>query len=249
MAGHSKWANIKHRKQAADAKRGQQFTKLAKEIMVSSRLGGSDVSTNPRLKAAITKAREFNMPKDNIEKAIKKGAGELDGQEMEELVYEGYGTQGVAFIVEVMTDKKTRTVPELKNIFSKNGGSMAETGSVGFMFDHLGVIALEGENITEDTLMELVINSGAEDYEKEDDNFFIVKTSMENFHNAYTEISNEAEKNGWQVVTAELQYLPKTYIDLDADGVKTNMRIFETLEANDDVQNIYFNLNVPDDEE
>lgn len=248
MSGHSRWSNIKNKKAAADAKKGKHFTKLAKEIMVSAKLGGSDVSANPRLRAAVQKAREYNLPKDNIEKAIKKGAGELEGVDFEEITYEGYGAHGVAFILEVMTDKKTRTVPELKNIFSKFGGSLAETGAVGFLFEHIGIIMIETPApITEEELLDVIIEIGAEDYEKNSDTQFTIKTLKENFHHCIEALRPVAESREWKIADSGLSYEPKTQIDLESDEIKGNLSLIEALENHDDVQNIYHNLNLPDE--
>lgn len=252
MAGHSKWANIKHRKAAADAKRGTQFTKLAKELMVSAKLGGSDANSNPRLRAAITKARSMNMPKDNIEKAIKKGAGELDGVTYEEIVYEAYGPNGVAIIIEVLTDKKSRTLPEIKNILSKAGGNMGEAGSVSYLFDHMGVILLEQGEVTEenpspeplneDAVMETVLESGAEDYEKDDENLYVVKTQKEQFHAVLDALAPAVEQKGWKIGESGLRYVPKSMIELAADAATKTARLIDNLDNHDDVQNVYSNL-------
>jgi YebC/PmpR family DNA-binding regulatory protein len=249
MAGHSKWANIKHRKGVADAKRGKQFTKLAKEIMVSAKLGGSDINSNPRLRSAVQKAREFNVPKDNIEKAIKKGAGELEGVEFEEIMYEGYGPHGAAYILEVMTDKKTRTIPELKNIFTKFGGSLAEAGAVSFLFDHLGIILLEGSDISEDSLLDIIIEIGAEDYEAESDQEFVVKTKKENFHASLEALRPIAEKNSWKITHSELRFVPKVTLDLEPAALMENQDLIDALENHDDIQNVYYNLILPEEEE
>jgi YebC/PmpR family DNA-binding regulatory protein len=249
MAGHSKWANIKHRKAAADAKRGHVFTKLAKEIMVSARLGGSDLSINPRLRTAVTKARETNMPKDNIEKAIKKGAGELEGINYEEIVYEGYGPKGVALIIEVVTDKKSRTIPELKSILSKAGGGLGETGSVSFLFDYWGLIAVEGKEISEDELLDIVLESGAEDYEKEEDNIYIVKTQNDKFHNVLNTITPLLEAKNCTIVNSELRYIPKSTIELEPEDLEKVRKLMDILDEHDDVQNVYSNHNDPDETE
>jgi YebC/PmpR family DNA-binding regulatory protein len=247
MSGHSKWNNIKHRKGVADAKRGKQFTKLAKEIMISAKLGGSDMSSNPRLRTAVQKARDFNVPKDNIEKAIKKGAGELEGVEFEEITYEAYGPHGVAYVIEVLTDKKTRTVPELKNIFTKLGGSLGETGSVGFLFDHLGIFIVEAPDIKEDDLIEMVIEIGAEDFEIETEHEFVVKALKEHFHSVSEALRPIVESKGWKIIQSELRYAPKSYIDLDEHAVKSNLALIDALENHDDVQNVYYNLNIPEE--
>jgi len=249
MAGHSKWANIKHRKGAQDAKRGQQFTKIAKEIIVSAKLGGGDMNTNPRLRAAIAKGRAGNMPKDNIEKAIKKGTGELEGVNYEEIMYEAYGSNGIAIIIEVLTDKKSRTIPELKNLLTKAGGSLAEAGSVSYLFDHLGVMLIEGENIVEDELLELVIESGADDYEKDDENIYVIKTQKENFHAALSALSPVFEEKGWKVISSELRYVPKNLIELDKDKEEKVLNLIDNLDAHDDIQNVYSNLDESSEED
>ena len=245
MSGHSRWSNIKNKKAASDAKKGKIFTKLAKEIMVSAKLGGSDIGSNPRLRAAVEKARVYNLPKDNIEKAIKKGAGELEGVDYEEITYEAFGSHGIAYIIEVMTDKKTRTVPELKNIFSKYGGSLGETGSVGYLFDHLGIFIVNAQNIKEDEIIELVIEIGAEDFEIDSENEFVIKCKKEKYHSVSEALNNISEKRGWKILHSELRYEPKTHIDLEAESVKLNLLLIEALENHDDVQNVYNNLNHP----
>ena len=252
MAGHSKWANIKHRKAAADAKRGTQFTKLAKELMVSAKLGGSDINSHPRLRAAVTKARGKNMAKSNIEKAIKKGAGELDGVNYEEIVYEAYGPNGVALIIEVLTDKKSRTLPEIKNILSKAGGSMGETGSVGYLFDHMGVILLEQgepveggpevEPLSEESVMDVVLESGAEDYEKDDETLYVIKTPKEQFHSVLDKLSPLVEEKGWNIGESGLRFVPKSLVELDADKSSKTSDLIDNLDNHDDVQNVYSNL-------
>ncbi|MDH5719076.1 MAG: YebC/PmpR family DNA-binding transcriptional regulator [Spirochaetia bacterium] len=247
MAGHSKWANIKHRKQAADAKRGKIFTRLAKEITVSAKLGGGDENSNPRLRAAILKARESNVPKDNIERAVKKGTGELESDNYEELVYEGYAPGGIAIIIEVLTDKKTRTVPEIKNILSKAGGSMAESGSVSYLFDHKGVILIKGENINEEELLEQVVECGAEDFEKDEENIYVIKSAKEDFHAVLEAFYKIIETKGWEILESELQYVPKTQIALDVDKGGAVMKLIENLENHDDVQNVFSNLEISEE--
>lgn len=246
MAGHSKWANIKHKKASTDAKRGKQFTKLAKEIIVSAKLGGSDINSNPRLRSAVTKARGMNMPKDNIEKAIKKGAGELEGVDFEEIVYEAYGPNGVALIIEVMTDKKSRTLPEIKNILSKAGGSLGETGSVGYLFDHMGVILIdnktaEGGEITEDDLLEALLEAGAEDYEA-DESLYVVKAQKEQFHAVLNAIMPVVESRGWNIVESGLQFIPKSMMELPPEQTEKTALLIDNLDSHDDVQNVYSNL-------
>ncbi len=241
MSGHSKWANIKHRKQAVDAKKGKIFTRIAKEIIVASKLGGFDEESNPRLKAAIMKGKQANMPKDNISRAIKKGSGELASENYEAVMYEGYSPGGVAFIVEVMTDKKSRTVPEIKNIFSKAGGRLAESGSVSYQFDQKGVIIVEGDNISEESLLEEVIKVGGDNLEKEED-FFVVQTSKETFHEVMTKLSVSLAEKNWSITESGLRYVPNTLIEV-ADAQETSIiKLIDQLEEHDEVQNVYTNL-------
>ena len=247
MSGHSKWNNIKHRKGAADAKRGKQFTKLAKEIMVSAKLGGSDINHNPRLRTAVQKARDFNVPKDNIEKAIKKGAGELEGVELEEITYEAYGPNGVAYIIEVMTDKKTRTVPELKNIFTKLGGSLGETGSVGFLFDHLGIFIVEAPGVKEEYLIDMVLEIGADDFEMDSENEFVIKCQKDHFHSVMEALQPVVESRNWKILQSDLRFVPKISIDLDSAAIQANIHLIEALENHDDVQNVYYNISLPEE--
>ena len=249
MAGHSKWANIKHRKAAQDSKRGHQFTKIAKEIIISAKLGGGDMNSNPRLRTAVLKARSFNMPKDNIDKAIKKGTGELEGVNYEEIMYEAYGPNGIAIIIEVLTDKKSRTVPELKNLLSKAGGSMAESGSVSYLFDHMGIMLIEGENIDEDVLLEHVIESGAEDFEKDDENSYVIKIQKDNFHDTLKILTPVFEEKGWNILSSELRYVPKNLIELEKDKEEKVLTLIENLDAHDDIQNVYSNLDESSEEE
>ncbi len=242
MAGHSKWANIKHRKAAVDAKRGAVFTKLAKELTVAAKLGGSDENSNPRLRTAILKARAANMPKDNIERAIKKGAGELAGVSYEEGVYEGYGPGGIAVMVEVMTDKKSRTIPELRSIFTKFGGNMAEAGAVGYLFDYKGVIVLEADNTSEELLFDKALEAGAEDIEQDGDNIFVVKTAKENFNAVLTALVPLAEEQHWKIIESGLKYIPQATTEVDPEKAQAVMKLLEALENHDDVQNVYSNL-------
>ncbi|HMV34871.1 MAG TPA: YebC/PmpR family DNA-binding transcriptional regulator [Turneriella sp.] len=242
MAGHSKWKNIQHRKGAADAKRGALFTKLAKEIMVAAKLGGGDESANPRLRTAVLKARQNSMPKDNIDRAIKKGTGELEGVTYEEGVYEGYGPGGIAIMVEVLTDKKSRTVPELKSTFKTNGGTMAEANAVAYLFDKKGLILVEGDNITEDDVMEIALDAGAEDIEKDDEKVFAVKTAVNDFHAVLAAMEPKLTAKGYKIVESGLKYIPQTTIAVDGEKGKEALELISALEDNDDVQNVYSNL-------
>ena len=241
MAGHSKWANIKHRKQAVDAKRGKAFTKLAKEITIAVKIGGPDEDNNPRLKSAIIKAKQANLPRDNIDRAIKRGSGELGFESYEEIVYEGYGPGGVAVIVEAMTDKKSRTLPQIKSIFAKSGGSLAEAGAVSYQFIHKGVILVEGD-ISLDSIFEYAIDSGAEDIEK-DENTFVIQTSKEDFHEILTNLTPIFDDKNLTVVESGLKYIPQTLITLeDQEEIEKLEKLVQTLENHDDVQSVYNNL-------
>lgn len=243
MAGHSKWANIKHKKQAQDAKRGKIFTKLTKEITISAKIGGGDENSNPRLRTAVLKARAANVPKDNIERAIKKGTGELEGINYEEILFEGYGPNGIAVIIETMTDKKSRTLPEIKNLFSKNGGSLAENGAVSYLFDHKGIIIVEAESEKEEEIFNKSIESGAEDFES-DEGIFIIKTEKEMFHEVQKTLEPYFEENNISIIESSLQYIPGTYIDVDDDNKLESIADFiDILENHDDVQNVYTNIN------
>lgn len=242
MAGHSKWKNIQHRKGAADAKRGALFTKLAKEIMVAAKLGGGDESSNPRLRTAVLKARQSSMPKDNIDRAIKKGTGELEGVTYEEGVYEGYGPGGIAIMVEVLTDKKSRTVPELKSLFKSNGGTMAEANAVAYLFDKKGLILIEGESITEDDVMEIALEAGAEDIEKDDEKVFAVKTAVNDFHAVLAAMEPKIAARGYKIIESGLKFIPQSTIAVDGEKGKEALELISALEDNDDVQNVYSNL-------
>ena len=241
MAGHSKWANIKHRKGAEDAKRAKVFTRLAKEIIVSAKLGGSDENSNPRLRAAVIKARAANMPKDNIERAIKKGAGELEGTNYEEITYEGYGPDGLAIMLEVMTDKKSRTLPEIKNLFSKNGGNLAETGAVAYSFEYKGHIIFES-TLSEDNLFELCLEAGASDFNSspEDDNYFEAYSERENFHSLLTALESKAEE--LKILESGLKYFPTNTLDLKDEKLQKAEKLLNALEDHDDVQHVFSNL-------
>ncbi|MCB1146333.1 MAG: YebC/PmpR family DNA-binding transcriptional regulator [Leptospiraceae bacterium] len=247
MAGHSKWANIKHRKGAADARRGQVFTKLAKEIMISAKLGGSDENSNPRLRTAILKARAANMPKDNIERAVKKGAGELEGVNYEEAVYEGYGPGGIAIMIETMTDKRTRTIPELKNIFTKAGTSMAESGSVSYLFDHKGMLLVKANSATEDQLLEAVLETGGEDMEQDEPGVFVIYTTREDFHAVSDKLIPILEAKGCEILESGLKFVPQTTMELDAEKTTAVLKLLDQLESHDDVQNVYSNLELTDE--
>ena len=234
MAGHSKWANIKHKKAAQDAKRGKVFTRLIKEITVASKLGGPDPNMNPRLRLAIDKAYESNMPKDNVERAVKRGSGELEGVNYEEVRYEGYGIAGAAVIVDCMTDNKTRTVADVRHAFSKHGGNLGTDGSVAFLFKHCGLLVF-APGTSEDKVMEVAIDAGAEDVLANDDGSIEVITGP----NDFVSIKQTIEKAGLKPELAEVTMKPTTENALAGDDAARMQRLLDALESLDDVQYVY----------
>jgi YebC/PmpR family DNA-binding regulatory protein len=241
MSGHSKWATIKHAKGLADAKRGQVFTKFIKEISIAARMGGGDPNTNPRLRTIILKARGANMPKDNIERAIKKGTGELGGAIFEELNYEGYGPGGVAVLVEVLTDNKNRAAADVRNLFAKNGGNLGATGSVSYMFKRLGQIEYDASVVNEDKLMEDALEAGADDVST-DDGVITVTTDPTTFETTLEAL----QAKGYESISATVSMVPDTYSTLDVDTTRKVLKLIDKLEENDDVQNVYSNIEVPE---
>ncbi|HOX19222.1 MAG TPA: YebC/PmpR family DNA-binding transcriptional regulator [Spirochaetales bacterium] len=242
MSGHSKWATIKHKKGAADAKRGQMFTKLIKEISIAARMGGGDPDTNARLRTAILKARSSNMPKDNIDRAIKKGTGELGAAVYEELVYEAYAPGGVAFLIEVLTDNKNRAAAEVRNLLTRAGGSLATSNAVLRLFDRKGVISLDGEKYGEDAVMEVALEAGADDIQNEDGEI-VVYTAPD----AFEAVLNAINEKGMETDGAEVSMVPATWVDVDKDAGGKLQKLIDKLEENDDVQNVYHNANIPED--
>jgi YebC/PmpR family DNA-binding regulatory protein len=242
MSGHSKWATTKHKKAATDAKRGKIFTKIGKEITVAARLGGGDVNGNARLRTAVAKAKSISLPAENIKRAIQKGTGELPGVSYEEIIYEGYGPGGVAVIVESMTDNRNRTVSEIRNIFSKAGGNMGEAGCVSWMFHKKGYLVVNRAKIEEDKLMTLALDAGAEDMQSEDDNFVITTAP-----NDFEKVRKVLEEAGVSPELAEITMIPQTYVKLDGKEAQQMLRLVETLEDNDDVQNVYANFDIPEE--
>jgi len=240
MSGHSKWSTIKHKKAAKDAKRGKLFTKLIKEITVAARMGGGDINANPRLRTAVMTARTQSMPGDNIDRAIKKGTGELEGVTYEEIQYEGYGPGGAAIIAQVLTDNKNRTVSEIRRLFTKHGGNLGETGCVGWMFDKKGLITVEKSQIDEERLLGIVLDAGAEDVRDEDE-FFEVVTQPEDFHAVKDRLDHEKVA----VASAQVTLIPKTTVKVDAKNVEQILKLTEELEDHDDVQNVSANFNIP----
>lgn len=242
MSGHSKWSTIKHKKGAADAKRGKIFTKLIKEITVAARGGGGDPDANPRLRTAIATAKSNSMPKDNIERAIKKGTGELEGVNYEEITYEGYGPGGAAIFLESLTDNKNRAVAEIRHILTKHGGNLGENGCVGWMFDQKGYLCVEKTAADEDTLMEAALDAGAEDIKDDGDNFEII-TAPEDF-DAVKQAMDDASI---AYSDAEVTMLPQNMADLQGKDAEKMIKMMDALEDCDDVQKIYTNADIPDD--
>jgi len=239
MSGHSKWATIRRKKSAVDAKRGKIFTNLIKEIQIAARNGGGDEDVNPRLRTAIAAARAANMPNDNIKKAIQRGSGELPGVNYEEITYEGYGSGGVAILVECMTDNKQRTVSEIRHIFSKYNGSLAETGAVSWMFDDKGVFTINSSVISEDALMEHVLDSDAEDM-KSEDSIFEVYCLPKNFHS----VQSYLDKKGIKYESAEIAKVPQNTVKVEGKNAKTLMKLMEALDELDDVQKVWANFDI-----
>ena len=241
MSGHSKWATIKHAKGAADAKRGQLFTKFIKEISIAARMGGGDPNSNPRLRTAILKARASNMPKDNIERAIKKGTGELGGAVYEEKLYEGYGPGGVAILVEVLTDNNNRAAANVRNIFSKSGGNLGATGSVSYMFNRKGVIEYDAEVVSEDEVMDVALEAGADDIVAED-GIITVTTDPASFEGVLEVLQGK----GYESVSAEVAMVPDMYSAVDMETATKLQKLIDRLEEDDDVQNVYTNADFPE---
>lgn len=239
MSGHSKWATIKRKKGAADAKRGKMFTKLIKELTIAAREGGGDPSANPRLRLAVDNAKSANMPQDNIERAIKKATGELEGVTYHELTYEGYGPSGVALLVEVATDNKNRIVAEVRHIFSKYGGSMGENGSVAWMFDRKGIISLPKQGKSEDDIMEIILDAGAEDLQTEEE-YFEIQTPLESFEPVRKALADK----DLSLENASLQWIAKNTVPVTGEDAEKVMKLIEALEDNDDVQNVYSNADI-----
>ncbi len=244
MSGHSKWAQIKHKKASADAKRGKVFTKIVKEISVAARIGGGDPSGNPRLRMAVDKAREVNMPGDNIKRAIMKGTGEIPGVSYEEFMYEGYGPGGAAVLLEILSDNKNRTSADIKHIMGKHGGNLGESGCVAWMFEHKGYILIDKTKVDEDTLMSVALDAGAEDMKNDpkEDNYEII-TTPENL----SRVKESIEASGIPVSLAEATMLPKNYATLDEKHAEQMIRLIEALEDHEDVQNVYTNFDAPDE--
>ncbi|HMS10106.1 MAG TPA: YebC/PmpR family DNA-binding transcriptional regulator [Pyrinomonadaceae bacterium] len=244
MSGHSKWHTIKHKKGALDAKRGKIFTKLIKEITVAARTGGSgDIDSNARLRKAVQEAKGQNMPNDTIDRAIKRGTGELEGVNYDEITYEGYGPNGVAVLIETMTDNRNRTVAEIRHLFSKNGGNLGEAGSVAWMFDKKGYIVVDKAAKSEEELFEIAIEAGADDMQDEGDVFeiFTAPDAFEGVHEAIKAAGIEPQ-------AAEVSMIPQNYIKLEGADAKQMMKLYDALDDNDDVQKVYANFDIDESE-
>jgi YebC/PmpR family DNA-binding regulatory protein len=242
MSGHSKWASIKHKKGAVDAKRGKVFTKLIKEITVATRLGGKDPDSNSRLRVAIAAAKAENMPKENIERAMKKGTGELEGSNYEEVTYEGYGPGGVAVLIEVLTDNKNRAVADVRHLFERSGGNLGESGCVAWMFSQKGLIVFQKDQVEEEMLFELALEAGADDI-KEDEKELEVITEPSSFEKVKTAIENA----GIRYTLAEITMIPKTTVKIDDKHAQQMLTLMENLEDNEDVNHVYANFDISDE--
>ena len=242
MSGHSKWSTIKHKKGAADAKRGKIFTKVIKEITVAARIGGGDVDGNPRLRLAVQKAKEVNMPQENLIRAIKKGTGELEGVQYQEISYEGYGPGGVAIFMEVMTDNKNRTIGELRAALDKNGGNMGENGCVAWIFEKKGIITIMISEKDEEELLELVMDAGGDDLQTVDD-YYEITTSVESFESVRKAIEN----SGLKVQSAQLTRIPQNTVNVEEKNCKSLLRLMDMLEEHDDIQKLYSNFDITDE--
>ena len=239
MSGHSKWSTIKRKKGALDAKRGRIFTNIIREIITSTRIGGKDISSNPRLRLAVDEAKAANMPKENIERAIKKGAGELEGETYEEIIYEGYGPAGVALLIETLTDNRNRTVSEVRHALSRHGGSLGESGCVMWMFNKKGVMGFDAASNTEDSIMEIALEAGAEDVKTEEDEI-LVYSDVKDFEN----VKSVFEIKGIKEKFSEISYIPQTNIELKGKEADQMVRLMDALEEIEGIQNIYANFDI-----
>lgn len=241
MSGHSKWASIKHKKGAIDTKRGKIFTKIIKEISVAARLGGGDIESNPRLRTVVLKAKSVNMPKDNIERAIKKGTGDLEGVDYVEGTYEGYGPGGVAILIDTLTDNKNRTAADLRSILSKNGGNLGENGSVSYLFQRKGLITFDGEKYSEDQIFEAALEAGAQDVSLEDGTIEVI-TNPDDFPT----VLDSLQEAGFETLSAEIAKIPDATVTLADDKTRKALRLIEKIDDHEDVQSVSTNLEIPD---
>jgi YebC/PmpR family DNA-binding regulatory protein len=242
MSGHSHWATIKHKKGAIDAKRGKLFSKLSRAIIIAARHGGGDPETNLKLRYAIDKAREVSMPKDNIERAVKRGTGEMEGLTFEEVTYEGYGPGGVAIMVEVLTDNRNRTASEIRKIFERSGGKMGSAGCVSYLFERKGVFSIEASATDEDTLMTIALDAGADDLKRSGSTFDVTCDPA-----VFNQVQEALKKNSLTPVVAEISQVPKTPMDVDAETGKKVLRLMEALDDQDDAQNVYSNVHITEE--
>jgi len=243
MSGHSKWSTIKRKKGAADAKRGKAFTKIIKEIMVAARMGGGDINANPRLRTAVLAAKAENMPRDNIDRAIKKGTGELEGVNYEEFTYEGYGPGGVAMMLEVLTDNKNRTVADIRHIFSKHNGNLGEGGCVSWMFEKKGLITLDKKGADEDRLLEVALDAGAVDVKDSGKEFDVTTPPA-----VFEQVKKKLEESGFKSTYGEVTMVPQTTVRLSGKEAEQMLKLMEGLEDSDDVQKVYANFDIADEE-
>ena len=243
MSGHSKWASIKHKKAAQDAKRGKIFTKVIRELSIAARIGGGESDTNPRLRKAIADAKAVNMPADNIKRAIMKGTGQLEGVSYEEIAYEGYGPGGVAIYVEALSDNKNRTVSELRHIFTRNSGHIGESGCVAWMFNRKGYIVVEREKASEDELLEIILDAGAEDLREDGSNYEIFTPPEE-----FEAVVNALKEHNVELAASNLGYIPQNYVKLEGKQAQQLLRLMEELEDHDDVQNVWANFDIDEEE-
>ncbi len=243
MSGHSKWHSIKHKKAAADSKRGRIFTRLIKEMTVAARNGGGDVDANPRLRLAVSTAKAANMPADNIKRAIMRGTGELPGITYEDVNYEGYGPGGVALYVHVLTDNRNRTVAEIRHILSKNGGNLGETGCVGWMFDRKGYFVIEKSAVSEEKLLDIALSAGADDMREDEDNYEVLSSPE-----AFDAVKTALEAAGIAIGAAEISMVPQNYVKLEGKSAQTMVKLMEALEEHEDVQNVWANFDIDEAE-
>jgi len=243
MSGHSKWHTIKHKKGAADAKRGRVFTRIIKELTVAARSGGGDPDTNPRLRTIVAEAKQVNMPAENIKRAIRRGTGEEPGVQYEEVTYEGYGPGGVALIIETMTDNKNRTVGEIRHLLTKYGGDLGQSNSVSWMFEKKGYIVIEKAKAAEDTLMAAALDAGADDLRDDGDTWEVISAPE-----AFPAIKDAVEKLGIEAVSAQVAMLPKNYVSLEGKAAQSMLKLLDLIEDHDDVQHVWSNMDVDEKE-
>jgi YebC/PmpR family DNA-binding regulatory protein len=243
MSGHNKWSTIKHKKGAADAKRGKIFSKIIKEISIAARMGGGDADGNPRLRTALNAARMANMPKENVDRAIKRGTGELEGVNYEEITYEGYGPGGVAVLAEALTDNKNRTVAEIRHIFDKYNGNLGETGCVNWIFEKKGLIVIPLKGLTEDEVMELALENGAQDVSAEEETFEITTAPTD-----FEAVRKAVEDKGWKIEEAEITMIPQNSVKLEGKKAEQMLKMMDALDDHEDLQKVYANFDISDEE-